>query len=120
MMLLEDAADANRKVKVKEPHFPVFSEFKEASYAERYNQLLTKLVRARLYDAACFLMSARQGGLKGAYREPNPELSFHTFVTSLLARAIAVARTQPPGPPAPPRLEVGPPNSHTGTVSGDG
>ncbi len=110
LMLLEDAPGSNSKVKVKEPHFQVFPEFKEASYAERYNQLLTKLVRARLYDAACLLMSSRKGGLKGEYREPNAELSFHNFVTSLLARAIAVAQTQPPGPPALPRLEVGPPD----------
>jgi hypothetical protein len=107
-MLLEDAPDVNRPVRVKEPHFPVFPEFQGASYVERYNQLLTKLVRARLYDAGCFLMSAREGGLKGKYREPNPELSFRNFVTSLLARAIAVAQTQPPGPDSPPKVEAGP------------
>jgi len=108
LMLLEDAPGSTRPVKVKEPHFRVFSEFRDASYAERYNQLHTRLVRARLYDAGCFLMSARTGGLLGEYREPNPELSFKTFVTSLLARAIAVAQTQPPGPPAPPKVEAGP------------
>jgi hypothetical protein len=107
-VLLEDAPGSNRKVRVKEPHFQVFPEFKEASYAERYNQLLVKLVRARLYDAGCFLMSSRESGLKGKYREPNPELTFRNFVTSLLARAIAVARTQPPGPPESPNVEAGP------------
>jgi Restriction endonuclease XhoI len=108
LMLLEDAPEANRPVKVKEPHFQVFPEFKEASYAERYNQLLTRLVRSRLYDAGCFLMSSREGGLNGEFREPNSELSFKNFITSLLARAIAMARTQPPGPPAPPKVEAGP------------
>jgi hypothetical protein len=107
LMLLEDAPGSTTKVRVKETHFKVFPEFRDASYAERYNQLLTKLVRARLYDAGCFLMSSRSGGLRGKYREPNPELSFANFVTSLMARAIAVARTQRPGPPAPPKLEVG-------------
>jgi hypothetical protein len=107
LMMLEDAPGANRPVSVSEPHFKVFPELKDVSYAERYNQLLTKLVRARLYDASCFLMSARESGLKGVYREPNPELSFHNFVTSLLARAIAVAQTQPPGPTAAPRVETG-------------
>src|SRR5205814_6010305 len=58
LMLLEDAPAANSPVRVKEPHFKVFPEFREASYAERYDLLLTKLVRARLYDAACFLMSS--------------------------------------------------------------
>lgn len=108
LMMLEDAPQANKPVRVREPHFKVFPEFKDVSYAERYNQLLIKLVRSRLYDACCFLMSSREGGLKGLYREPNAELSFHTLVTSLLARAIAVAQTQPPGPPAPPKIEVGP------------
>lgn len=109
LMLLEDAPGSTRPVKVKEPHFKVFPEFKDASYAERYNQLLTKLVRKRLYDAGCFLMSPQEGGIRGEYREPNAELSFRNFVTSLLARAIAVATTQPPGPSAPPKVEEGPP-----------
>ena len=87
----------------------MFPEFRDASYALRDDLLLTKLVRARLYDSGCFLMSSRKGGLKGEYREPNPELGFHNFVTSLLARAIAVARTQVPGPTAPPKVEAGPP-----------
>ncbi len=42
-------------LKRKEPHFKVFPEFKNASYANRYEILLTKLVRERLYDSACFL-----------------------------------------------------------------
>jgi hypothetical protein len=108
LMMLEDAPGANTPVRVKEPHFRVFPEFKDVCYAERYNQLLTKLVRTRLYDAGCFLMSSREGGLRGNYREPNPELSFCNFVTSLLARAAAVALMQPPGPAAPPKVEAGP------------
>jgi hypothetical protein len=111
LMLLEDSPLATRPVAVKEPHFKVFPEFKNASYAERYNQLLTRLVRRRLYDAGCFLMSSRTDGVKGHYREPNPELGFAIFVTSLLARATAVARTQPPGPSAPPIVETGPQTS---------
>jgi hypothetical protein len=107
-MLLEEAPESTRPVKPKEPHFKVFPEFNGASYAERYNLLLTKLVRARLYDAACLLLSPRKTGVKGAYREPNPELSFLNFATSLLGRAVAVAQTQPPGPPAPPKIEAGP------------
>jgi len=114
LMLLEDAPASTVAKEVRVPHFKVFPEFKNVSYAERYNQLLTKLIRARLYDAGCFLMSSREGGLRGEYREPNPELSFHTFVTSLLGRAIAVARTQPPGPPLPPKIESGPPSDRDG------
>ncbi len=107
LMLLEDAPGANSPVRVKEPHFKVFPEFKDASYADRYNQLLTRLVRRRLYDAGCFLMSSRDSGLKGDYREPNPELSFHNFITSLLARVLAVAQTQPSEPVVSPKVEAG-------------
>ena len=108
-MLLEDAPGANNPVRVHEPHFQVFPEFRDVSYARRYELLLTKFVRARLYDAACFLMSSREGGVQGEYREPSPELSFRNFVTSLLGRAIAVARMQPPGPAEPPKVETGVP-----------
>jgi hypothetical protein len=111
LMLLEDAPGSNSPVRVKEPHFKVFPEFRDASYAKRYELLLTKLVRSRLYDAGCFLLSSREGGLRGEYQEPNPELSFHNFVASLMGRAIAVARTQPQGPPAPPKVEASPPEA---------
>lgn len=105
-MLLEDASGSQAPVRVNEPHFQVFPEFRDASYAQRYDLLLTKLVRSRLYDAGCFLLSSRKGGLKGEYREPNPELGFHPFVTSLLARAIAVARTQSAWPDRPPKIKT--------------
>lgn len=108
-MLLEDAPGSNSPVRVKEPHFKVFPEFRDASYAARYELLLTKLVRSRLYDAACFLMSSRAGGMTGEYREPNAELNFRIFVTSLLGRAIAVAKMQSPIPSEPPTFESGPP-----------
>lgn len=93
LMLLEEAASSMRPVRIDAPHFNVFAEFKGASYAKRYEILLTKLVRERLHDSACLLTSNRQSGSRGRYREPNPELSFQTFSTSLLARALAVAKT---------------------------
>ena len=52
LMLLEDATGSTRPVSVTEPHFPVFEEFRDASYAKRYEILPTKMVRERLYDAA--------------------------------------------------------------------
>jgi len=93
-MLLEEAPASTRPVKAQEPHFKVFREFKDASYARRYEILLTKLVRERLYDATCFLMSNNSDGVRGQYREPVPELSFSNFVSSLMAKAIALKKTQ--------------------------
>ena len=89
-MLLEEAPGSTRPVKAQEPHFQVFSEFKDASYAKRYEILLTKLVRERLYDSACFLLSNSKDGIKGDYREPVTELTFEKFMASLLARARAL------------------------------
>jgi hypothetical protein len=109
LMLLEDAPSSTSPVRVKEPHFRVFPEFRDASYARRYELLLTKLVRGRLYDACCFLMSSRDGGVRGEYREPSAELSVRNFVVSLLGRAMAVAQLQEPGPASPPTVEAGPP-----------
>ncbi len=94
LMLIEEAPGSVSPVRAREPHFKVFPEFKEASYAKRYEILLTKLVRERLYDAACFLTSNSIDGLKGAYREPATELSFQNFIASLLAKVIAVAKAE--------------------------
>jgi hypothetical protein len=94
MMLLEDAPSSTRPVKAQEPHFKVFPEFRSASYAKRYEILLTKLVRERLYDSACFLLSDAQSGPRGNYREPQAELNFENFMASLLARAISVVKTK--------------------------
>jgi len=94
LMLLEDAPGSTSPVRAQEPHFKVFPEFKSASYAKRYEILLTKLVRERLYDSACFLLSDRKNGPKGKYKEPASELNFEKFMASLLARAISVAKTK--------------------------
>jgi hypothetical protein len=94
LMLLEEAPDSTSAVSVAEPHFKVFEEFQGASYAKRYEILCQKLVREGLYDAACFLLSDREGGAKGAFKEPNPEISFQNFAASLTARAIAHAKSR--------------------------
>lgn len=70
-------------------HFPVREEFKGVSYARRYEIFCERLVRERLYDATCFLMSDPKDGLAGKYLEPNAELSFRNFAVSLAARAAA-------------------------------
>jgi Restriction endonuclease XhoI len=98
VMLLEDTEKSRAPIGVTEPHFTVFEEFRDASYAKRYEILLTKLVRERLYDSACLLLSDRTQGLKsGMYVEPSAELSFQNLATSLLAKAIAHARTRTDG-----------------------
>lgn len=93
-MLLEEAPRSTGPVAVSEPHFPVFAEFRDASYAKRYELFCLKLVRERLYDSACFLLSDKVGGPKGLFREPVSELSLGNFVASLTGRAIAYSRSR--------------------------
>jgi len=93
LMLLEDAPSSTRPVSVAESHFPVFKEFRDASYAKRYEILLTKMVRERLYDAACLILSPADAGRSGEFSEPCGELTFANFAESLIARAIAYSRT---------------------------
>ena len=92
LMLLEDSKKSTSPVKVKEPHFEVFPEFKETSYAKRYELFCERMIRERLYDSACFLMSNETDGLRGGYKEPNEELCFKAFATSLTAHASAFAK----------------------------
>lgn len=94
MMILEDAPKSRSPVKVSEPHFDVFEEFQGASYADRYALFCERLVRERLYDATCLLLSNRESGLKGEYFEPEIEFGFDTFARSLSATANAFARSQ--------------------------
>ena len=84
-MLLEDAPASRSPVKVREPHFKVFPEFQNASYAIRYQLLMQRLVRERLYDGAGFLMSAKNDGARGIYTEPDAEVGFDMFARSLYA-----------------------------------
>lgn len=72
--------------------YKVDEAFQRRSYAKRYELVCERLVRDRLYDAACFFTSNSQTGKRGEYREPNEELSIRNFAISLHARAVAFAR----------------------------
>ena len=89
LMLLEDCEESRRPIGVQEPHFKIFPEFRDASYAKRYELLLLKLIRDQLYDASALLLSPRDAAHMGGYREPNPELSFANLATALVGRAVA-------------------------------
>jgi len=92
VMILEEAEESQRPVGVSEPHFKVFEEFRGASYAKRYEILLTKLVRDRHYDSAALMLSSRKQGINGIYREPSAELSFGRFLNALLGRAMSCVK----------------------------
>lgn len=94
LMLLEDCDRSRSPVRASEPHFHVFPEFKTASYQDRYATLLEKLVRDRLYDVACLLLSTSESVASGNFVEPHPELTFGKFVIPLIARVTAACNGQ--------------------------
>ena len=94
MFLLEDCPRSTTPVAVKEPHFRVFPEFRDSSYARRYELFCRRLVLEKHYDCAAFLMSNPKNGLEGDYTEPNPELAFAEFAHSLVGRVETFLRRQ--------------------------
>lgn len=90
LMLLEDCDRSRSPVRVVGPHFPVFPEFRGASYRERYAIFVEKLLRERLYDGACFLLSNSGANVSGDFIEPHPELTFSKFINPLLAQVASI------------------------------
>lgn len=93
LFMLEENPKSTRPTKrINLSPYPVDEAFQELSYARRYEEVCQRLVRERLYDAACFFTSSAQDGLKGKYTEPNGELGIRNFAVSLAARAAAFAK----------------------------
>src|SRR5437870_1123891 len=74
MFLLEDCPRSTTPVGVKEPHFKVFPEFRNSSYAKRYELFCRRLVLEKHYDCSAFLMSNPEKGLNGDYSDPRQTL----------------------------------------------
>ena len=91
IMLVEDAPQSQARVKDCSPHFPVFKEFKDASYVQRYNVLCQKLVREGLYTSAALLVSPRTAVEGGGFSTLSATTSLRSFVTSLAGHIAAEA-----------------------------
>jgi hypothetical protein len=89
LFLLDDCPKSRASVAVKEPHFNVFEEFRNSSYAKRYELFCRRLVLERHYDSAAFLLSGAEAGLEGQYTEPAQDLCFEKFARSLVAQVAA-------------------------------
>jgi len=90
-MLEEDPASIAPKRHATLEPFAIDHEFQGRSYAGRYELVCQRLLRERLYDAACFITSNAAEGARGKFTEPNPELGIRPFAISLSARARAFA-----------------------------
>jgi hypothetical protein len=83
VMLLEECRSSLAPVKVAQPHFEVFPEFRDSSYAKRYELLLRKLLLERIYDGAALILATANGGPKGKFTEPVEDLTMKRVLASL-------------------------------------
>jgi hypothetical protein len=86
LMLLEECDASLRSVRCDEPNFPVFDEFKDASYARRYQILCERLVERQLYSAAALALSC-----KGSpdHRALSQSTSIRNLFAEFAGRALA-------------------------------
>jgi len=91
VMLVEDCPKSNTPVTDKQPHFPVDTAFKRASYTQRYDLLCKRLVQEGLYTSAAFLTSPRDAAVDGRFRHLSELTSLKKFVTDFAAHIAAVA-----------------------------
>ena len=91
LMLVEDAPESRCPVRDVSPHFPVFTEFRNASYADRYNILCKRLMQEQLYTTASLLLSPRSASDSGEFVELSDMTSLKTFVTSFAGHIAAEA-----------------------------
>ncbi|MEM8611140.1 MAG: PaeR7I family type II restriction endonuclease [Cyanobacteria bacterium P01_H01_bin.105] len=89
LMMVEDAPKSRCSVKNTSPHFPIFDDFKEASYLKRYDLLCQKLVQEQLYTSAALIASPRSSMENGEFSEMSAMTGLRTFVTSLAGHVAA-------------------------------
>lgn len=94
LMLLEDCPKSSAPVTDRSAHFPVFSEFQGASYAQRYNILCRRLMQEQLYTVASILTSPRAAVSTGDYAEQSVVTGLRTFVSELAGHVAAEAARQ--------------------------
>ncbi|MGD2062597.1 MAG: PaeR7I family type II restriction endonuclease [Nitrospirota bacterium] len=91
LVLVEDALSSRTPVRATSPHFDVFPEFRDASYAQRYSLLCQKLMQEQLYTAAAAILSPRTAAKTGEYSEVTQLTSLKSFVTTLAGHIAAEA-----------------------------
>lgn len=90
--MIEDAEKSRRPGKREaSKHFPIFAEFKNVSYLQRYDLLCQKLVKENLYSAACTLASPRDAVTTGQFTDMSELSSLRSFVASFAGHIAAEA-----------------------------
>lgn len=92
LVMVEDAPKSRAPAQRESSrHYPIFPEFRNASYLQRYDILCQKLMRENLYTAACMLTSPREAVTTGAYANMSELTSLKSFVTAFAGHIAAEA-----------------------------
>lgn len=93
LIMVEDAAKSRSPVRDSSPHFPVFEDFKGASYLERYDLLCQRLVQEQLYTAATVIAAERSAIDSGDYSQLSSMTNLKSFVSAFAGHiAVQAAR----------------------------
>ena len=91
LMMVEDACGSRSPVRDSSPHFPVFEEFKGASYLKRYDLLCQRLVQEQLYTTAAVIAAERSAVNTGNFTNLSEMTSLKTFIASLAGHIASTA-----------------------------
>lgn len=91
LMMVEDASGSRSPVRDSSPHFPVFEEFKGASYLKRYDLLCQRLVQEQLYTTAAVIAAERSAVNTGDFTNLSDMTSLKAFITSLAGHVASSA-----------------------------
>lgn len=91
MMMVEDAPASRKPVRDSSPHFPVFEEFRGASYLTRYDLLCQRLVQEQLYTTAALIAAERSAIATGDFTELSSMTGLRAFVAALAGHVAAEA-----------------------------
>ena len=94
LMLVEDATGSRSPVAESSPHFPVFPEFRGASYLDRYHVLCKKLMQEQFYTAATVLASPRTASKTGKFSTHDDPTSLTRFVATFAGHIAASAASK--------------------------
>jgi type II restriction enzyme len=84
VFVFEYAAGSTTPVRDRgKPLYRTDPAFDNSSYTTRYQLLFQRLVRERLYDAACLISSVKGQGI---YDEPLPEVSTRNLTAAITGR----------------------------------
>ena len=84
-VLLEDCPAIHTPIRSQSPYYPIDPAFQGASYSKRYELLCRRLVRERLYQAACLTLATK--ATPSLISHPAEALSFRRFVAQLQGAA---------------------------------